>query len=530
MNKKYIKTGIVTAIIIAAIAIYFHCLYYLILPTDMDADYCYVLLEANDVIHGNFFLNGWIQTGVSFFLTDLPFYMIGIAVFGVTRMAYVLGVMLMIAGAFFACYLLLDKKNLKYTVLYCIIAAIPAAWAVDMQRSHIGGYVWCFLMFAIVGWAVKRKKAGWQCVTAIVVCTAMCTTSDMAALVFGSGAVFIVAVYELLFSQEDNKKFYGTLAVSVCAGAVLGIIMDKLYYLIGTADKNSFVGEKCFIDVYGILDHFLLYIKSVFVLGGGNFFGKTITAAQTLVALVYAVFVIAGLYLMVKNIVLWIRHKNDDLVSVLLSVGLATVSLLFVFTNISIDIYTSRYFGSFQYISAVLICRYLSRTGLGERFLYTSRQIKWKYCIMAVAVLAAGGSVLRYKSDIQPGVNILTEEYLGEFLQEQGLTCGYGDFYSSSVVKVATQGQVQLHQVVLTGEECVYPYYWFAQKEWYAQEAHFVVLRQQDDLGFGLTPQNVRQAFGEPTRQLTFEGYIIYVYDNKDLSQSINYEDWRYLQ
>ena len=149
---------------------------------------------------------------------------------------------------------------------------------------------------------------------------------------------------------------------------------------------------------------------------------------------------------------------------------------------------------------------------------------------MAVAVLAAGGSVLRYKSDIQPGVNILTEEYLGEFLQEQGLTCGYGDFFSSSVVKVATQGQVQLHQVVLTGEECVYPYYWFAQKEWYAQEAHFVVLRQQDDLGFGLTPQNVRQAFGEPTRQLTFEDYIIYVYDNKDLSQSINYEDWRYLQ
>lgn len=33
----------------------------------MDSDYSNLILEASDILHGNFFMNGWTQTGISFF-------------------------------------------------------------------------------------------------------------------------------------------------------------------------------------------------------------------------------------------------------------------------------------------------------------------------------------------------------------------------------------------------------------------------------------------------------------------------------
>ena len=42
----------------------------------MDSDYSNLILEASDILHGNFFMNGWTQTGISFFTTDMLYYLI----------------------------------------------------------------------------------------------------------------------------------------------------------------------------------------------------------------------------------------------------------------------------------------------------------------------------------------------------------------------------------------------------------------------------------------------------------------------
>lgn len=524
-RKKWIKYVCIAAAVALLFVLYLRGTYHLILQTDMDSDYSYVLMEANDVVNGNFFLSGWTQTGISFFLTDLLFFMVGAAVFGLTRMGYVTAVVLMIAATFVTAYLLVDKKNLKNTVLYIALTAFPTLAAVNMQRSHVGGYIWSFLIFAAAGWCVKKGRENYGCLAAIALLTAMCSMSDMAALVFGGGALLLLCLYKVLFDKKSDKKLYGLLAGAAAAGAVLGFITDKLYYFIGGADKNNFVGEKTFIQIQDLADKVGLYLKSIFVLGNGDVWGEKIFSLNAFISLFYAVFVAAGLYLMGKNIVLFLRHKNEDFISVLLSVGLALVSLLFIFTSIGTDVYTSRYFGTFPYINAVLLCRYLTRTGLGDKMIYTSR-IKWKIPIMLLAVLCIAGGIYKHENSTKEWSFTSEPERLGEFLESQGLRNGYGSYADSSAASVPTGGAVNVRQIVLNGEKYIFPYYWFCKQEWYREEANFIVFREEGDQ-FGLTEDMVQKIVGIPQRKLAYEGYIIYVYD-WDLSQMINVDDWRY--
>lgn len=523
-RKRLVKYMLLTAAAALFAFFYLRCMYHLVLQTNMDSDYNYLLTEADEVLHGNFFLRGWTQTGISFFLTDLLFFMAGAAVFGVTRMGYVAAVVLMIACVFAAGYLLIGKKNFRNTVLYIALTALPTVASINMQRSHTGGFIWCFLTFAVAGWCVYKERVSAVLAGAVVLLTALCSMSDMAALIFGGGALLLVCGYRLLFDRNMNKKLYSVLAGAVLAGAALGLVMDKLYYWIGGADKNSFLGDKIWIDVEELWSKLCLYVKSTFVLGGGDFWGQKIFSIDTVISLLYAVFIAVGLYLMVKNIVLFLRHKNDDMISVLLSVGLALVSLLFIFTGIGIDVYSSRYFGTFPYMMAVLLCRYLTRTGLYEKKIDTSR-IRWKYPVLALAVLAFTGSVYRYADSTQEWAYTSEQELLGRYLQEQGLKSGYGSFFDSSAVSVPTGGAVTVRQIILNGESYIFPYYWFCKQEWYAQEANFIIL-PEDGENFGLTEGTVQKVVGRPSKRLTYGSYVIYVYD-RDLSEMINLDDWR---
>lgn len=56
----------------------------------IDSDYSNLILEASDIIGGNVFLNGWIQTGISFLTTDLLYYIIAVLINGISYNAYVM--------------------------------------------------------------------------------------------------------------------------------------------------------------------------------------------------------------------------------------------------------------------------------------------------------------------------------------------------------------------------------------------------------------------------------------------------------
>ena len=64
------KWAAILGIVIALAAYLWYCIKNFQLM-HIDSDYSNLILEASDILHGNFFMNGWTQTGISFFTTDM---------------------------------------------------------------------------------------------------------------------------------------------------------------------------------------------------------------------------------------------------------------------------------------------------------------------------------------------------------------------------------------------------------------------------------------------------------------------------
>lgn len=56
----------------------------------LNSDMAGMVIEANEIISGNFFLNGRYLTGLTFFPTDLLFFVISSLLFGLSGKTYIL--------------------------------------------------------------------------------------------------------------------------------------------------------------------------------------------------------------------------------------------------------------------------------------------------------------------------------------------------------------------------------------------------------------------------------------------------------
>ena len=74
---------------------YFVYLFFAFAQVPIDSDFASLVLEANEILSGNIFLNGWYLTGATFILSEMPFYLIGSAIFNISVKSYILAASLM---------------------------------------------------------------------------------------------------------------------------------------------------------------------------------------------------------------------------------------------------------------------------------------------------------------------------------------------------------------------------------------------------------------------------------------------------
>ena len=90
--------------------------------SEIDSDYANLVLEASDILKGNIFMCDWIQTGISFFTTDLLYYMVGVFFSGVSRDAYLIASGLMFSCMIFSALLLVvEGSGRKHKVTEILI-------------------------------------------------------------------------------------------------------------------------------------------------------------------------------------------------------------------------------------------------------------------------------------------------------------------------------------------------------------------------------------------------------------------------
>ncbi|MCL2812460.1 MAG: hypothetical protein FWD25_11325 [Clostridia bacterium] len=492
--------------------------YGLFARTPIDSDYANLVLEANDILSGNLFLSGWTLTGISFIATDMPFFVLGSAFYGIAIESYLIAVSTMFVAMCLAAILLLKEENKGLRPLELLIfltLALPFSHvATLLLRAHTGVIVYMFVCaFCVERILSSGEKKTWHYVL-YTLCLTLGVMSDAIMLLLGVGAALAVLVFRLMCSHDVDKKKYGLLITCTVAGALAGLLGDRLFFSMGGANKNNFLGQVKYIAFDQLGAKFAVYLQVVLGLLGGDFSGQFLRMTEAPWYAMRGLVFIFALCVMIGHIVRLIKGKDVDVVGAMLSVGFLLVSAVFILTDMGGDINSGRYIAYSPALFAVLIIRWCRSRRLFERKIF--------YGKLPMKAVAAALCVLFVVSGYVPVSlthrAVADQERLGAYLNEQGLENGYGQFWNASHITVATHDQVRVRAIGID-EYGAFGFRWFIKEGWYDQPANFVISDSRR-FNFNVYEHEVARVFGEPAQRLTFVDYVIYVYD-RDISKEI---------
>lgn len=506
-NKKYF----VNLFIICFSILYAYYLYKLFWNIAFNSDSACFVLEGNDIYNGNILLSGWNLTGISFAFSDLLFYTMGIAVAGVSQKASVLAAaipyFLLIVLSAFLVYAK-RKKECKVGLLLLIsVSAIPCTYLMDKARFHTASIVECLLALFLLDYfkqASKRKKRIISVFSMLLLSIA--AMSDALALLMIIMPIIIVCGWRLVvcYLQERHIKAEDVYYVIISSSAmVMSFIFDKLYYLFGHANKNSFLGSRLFSKMEELPMKFEIYIKSVLGMFDANFFNTTLFSVHTLLCFLRILIVLTGLICIVYNIYLVVKGEDSDICARVLSIGVILVSFVFILTNVGIDEESARYMGTFPAIMCVIICRTDWKKQIG---------VKRKNAVITILSLLFIFliSCSLFANRVTEGYRLKDQEELAMVLGNSNLTHGYASFWNASSTTVLSGNKVKV-RAVLNNEKGISMYNWFCKSDWYIEPSNYIIT--EDDDMYGVTSDNVIRVLGEPSKIIVVNKFKILVYD-----------------
>lgn len=192
------------------------------------------MLQADNILAGNFFLRDWHLTGITFFTTDLVYFEFAKLFFVVSyRAIYVANGLKFLSIAVAAYYITIQgcckDRNLKKGLLL-LLASVPSMSYMIHSKVHAGVVCLTFLAFSVVydilkGPGENDGKMLWKYAIFAVI-TAMGTLGDMLAVIEGTIPVLLFSLYRLL--MQNGWKVRGVKYVKLAALTITGILADYI--------------------------------------------------------------------------------------------------------------------------------------------------------------------------------------------------------------------------------------------------------------------------------------------------------------
>jgi len=517
MTVKANKYGITFGIIIA-IMLYFLLCMNIFQSVVIDSDYSNLVLESADIIRGNIFLRNWNLTGISFLTTDLIFFVIGTLFHGISINAYYLAITLMFVVVSLISLMMMGeitKKNIFVVIiLWLSIGAIPMG-VIGHLRAHMAVWAYIFIVYYIADVIIQdNAKHKILCYSIFALCIALGVVGD--AIMILAGVIPLIFVFTIQLLLNRTKLSLKNPVVLLCLfsilGLILGMALDKLYFVIGGANKNSFLESITFVPLERVVRNFWLLIEGLLELMDARFIGKSITTLRTPWYLLRASIVISSLIIIVYNVVMFFKRKSKDLVSILLSFGFIFITCFYIFTSASVDIGATRYFSYAPLLFGILLIRWLLASKFLDKYLFESKiKVRQLIAIIGILIIIFAVRDVTHMTKASSG-----REELVSFLESKNLSVGYTDFWNASVSTVTSKGKIGI-RAIMGINNSIHPHYWFCKNSWYNEPANFVVI------GNGychITEQSIKSAFGLPNERHEVKEYVVYVY-NYDLSRHI---------
>lgn len=480
-----------------------------------DSDFASLTLEADEMLHGNFFLKGWNLTGATFTFTEIPFYMIGVLVFGVDPKAFILANSLMTTLIIFFGYLLLPAKRSRLLdFVYLALTVFPNHFLLHSMRAHAGVFALSMIGFFLIKRMLDARSEGRaeskMTLAAYAGILVLGASSDIFILPVLALPVLLVSLRIIVANDSRKKRFFWRLVFYTVIGIFAGRLMEWGYLSIGGADLNGRTGLVTFNAPELIQTSIKVFLEGFFRMTGAYATETRIFSFAGIVSLLRLFLTAFMIIVMVKDVILAFKRPRTDPLSSMLALGMVSLVLLLMLAPFLYSLEAGRYFSYFPFAFAVLLCRWIHRNHILE-----NRFMNEKIPVELPILIAAAFLMIVSFRPFTPTRVPMAQDRLATFLLENNLTNGYADFWQANQTTVSANKKLQVAALTfneIDGEVGAHPYYWFSKDKWYEDpRSNFVVVAE--DPYHDMTVDNVIRYLGIPNDVRKIEGYTILIYD-----------------
>ncbi len=518
---KVVKKKVLYTIYILLLPVYAFYIYYCFARIPLTSDMANLILEADDILHGNLFLSGWYLTGATFLTTELLYFTIGTLINGVNQQAYILAETLMFVAAFSSALLLLKFSSryetpLCYILLFISLTAVPSIGWCTMAKVHLGWVGWGFLALYFLAQAHDRFAQGEtkqpsntavQFLLAASLFLTLAITGDALAILTIAVPTLIVSSLELIkqfnitrtWKSTNKSSLYAILATVV--PIVLAKLINVLYLKAGKADITYQVdGALHFLSYNDITNSLINYAFNISTIFNADIQDLSLSLFYVITLLPRLIILLVALYVVFRNVLRSLLLRlSEDYVSLILSWGIFIVSSVCILSNFN----AGRYYSYAPFALVLILVRYLQAAPLQIISTKLSKPI-----ILATACFFMATSLyppVSFSAAINPRTEMLIN-----VLKNYNLTSGYGSYWCSSVITAASNKEVTVRSISVNNSKLSLMT-WFCKKSWYDAPANFVITHPAATT---MTENDVLRDLGQPQAIIPAADFKIYVYDH----------------
>ncbi|KHL92664.1 hypothetical protein QW71_27960 [Paenibacillus sp. IHB B 3415] len=465
-----------------------------------NSDYASIILEAQSFLKGNFILKNWSLTNISFYTTDLPFYVIAMFFEGFTPklMHHVPALIytLILVPTFFLTNFskLRHVSNWSGIIFVFVIICFPSIFYINnalVGPIHIGTLLYLLIAFVCLEKYLENDEKNAFSLYVFFAFLLLAFIGDSLAYYIGAIPIIVVSSYFIFL-----KKMYIKKHITLIMNVIMAVVVSKGFsFLISYLNGFEIFDTNMRFTTYDKVDNNLsLAVEGLIKLLGADIFNHplSLTSLLTLAHLFVALFVLMLPLSCLKNCKNYL--ESHDYISLLLSASMYILIIAFILSNMAIDINSTRYLVAFVLFGAIVI----------GRSTYSQLRI-FKISLPILILIYAVSTTQILRSEIP----ISSQAKLSEFLIANNLNYGYSSFWASNIVTVESNDRVKVRAISEVEGE-LRPFNWFSEQNWYKENTTFLILNA---VGSNLTYNTAVNQFGIPNQNLSFEEYDILVWN-----------------
>ncbi|HUZ19434.1 MAG TPA: hypothetical protein VMU75_02550 [Acidimicrobiales bacterium] len=478
-----------------------------------NSDGATVVLEGQSLSSGNLSLHGWSLSRDSFWSVDALFYLFAVLGQGVRSsqldsVPAVIAALVVVVGAVLARGSRRGGAGIAAMVTVFTLLALPSrAMSMFLLQGplHVGTALWALVAFA----GLRSGRFGWGWIVAVVLLAAG-LLGDLQIAVFGVAPAALAGLAAM--ARRRNWRS-GLASLSAAAASVaLAFVIREVADLVGTFGINPVNPTASPSQMLANLADIWRYGPALLGIDAGPYGATGVPAALRAVHVIGLVVIVAGVLVALGALL----HGSvagrpgrlttdrdwhvDDL---LLFAFLGDLGVFARLDEVGVDVF-ARYLTAAVIFGAVLGGRLVGR--VGERL---AQPVARRGALVAgisgvLAYGAALGLSFRLPSAGQ------TPRQLAAFLADHRLTKGLGDYWSASIVTVASNAEVVVRPVIDGPSGRVVRYERQSDASWYTgQRFQFILFNAALPL---VSASVAAGTFGPPTTMYSFGDYRVLVF------------------